>query len=163
MAFLAAVENSALATWVRDSPSLWAFPSIMFFHTVGLALLVGLNVAIDLRVLGCARRVPLAPLERFYGLMWLGFWLNVVTGAMLLAAHATTRALDPLFYTKLACIAAAMAALIAIRRVVFGSGIAVVEPLAPRARGLAAASLVLWFGAIAAARVMVYLGQAVTG
>jgi hypothetical protein len=68
-----------------------------------------------------------------------------------------------LFYTKLACIAGAMVALIAVRRAVFGSGLTVVDVPGPRARALAAASLVFWFGAIAAARLMVYLGQAVTG
>jgi hypothetical protein len=163
MTFLAAVENSAVASWVRDSPSLWAYPTIVFFHTVGMALLVGLNVVIDLRLLGCVRRLPIAPLERFYGLMWTGFWTSAVTGVALLAAHATTRAFDPLFYLKMGCIAIAVAVLVLERRVVFRSPAIAAGELPPASRLLAAASLAAWVASIAAARWMVFLGQAISG
>lgn len=162
-AFLATLEASAVATWVRDSPSLWAYPSVVFFHTVGLALLVGLNVAIDLRLLGCARRIPIAPLERLYGPMWAGFWINAVTGVALLLAHATTRAVDPLFYFKMGFIAVAVVDLVVMRRVIFRGPAVGAGRVPPFGRVLAATSILAWLGAIAAARFMVYLGQAVTG
>ena len=43
---LANVERTALSVWVRESPSLLAFPFILFLHTLGLAMLAGLNVGI---------------------------------------------------------------------------------------------------------------------
>jgi hypothetical protein len=43
---------------VRESRSIWAYPTILTLHTVGLALLAGLSIAVDLRMLGVARRVP---------------------------------------------------------------------------------------------------------
>ena len=70
MSFLASIENSALAAWVRESSSLLAYPTILFMHTVGLGFLVGLNAAIDFRILGFARKLPLAPMESFYRIMW---------------------------------------------------------------------------------------------
>ena len=54
--FLDWLMNTSIAQWVGMSPSIWAFPTVLVFHTVGLALLVGTNVIIDLRVLGARDR-----------------------------------------------------------------------------------------------------------
>ena len=35
------VEATALSYWLRESPSLWAFPFVLILHTVGLAFFVG--------------------------------------------------------------------------------------------------------------------------
>ena len=49
--FFTWIEMSALSIWLRESPSLWAFPFVLILHTVGLAFLVGAaNVALDVRV-----------------------------------------------------------------------------------------------------------------
>src|SRR5438874_1653917 len=60
MDFLIAVENTALATWIRESPSLLAYAFVLFLHAVGLALVAGFNAAVDLRILGVAPDVPIA-------------------------------------------------------------------------------------------------------
>src|SRR5919204_1705110 len=105
MDFLARLEATSFATWVRESSSLWAYPAILFLHTVGLGFLVGTNVVIALRLLGCASRLPIAPMERFYRVMWLGFWINAASGVALLMADATTKLTNPVFYIKMAFIA----------------------------------------------------------
>ena len=51
MALFVWIEQSALSVWVRESPSLLAFPFILFLHTLGLALLAGISVALDLWLL----------------------------------------------------------------------------------------------------------------
>ena len=43
-----------------------AFPIILILHTVGLAFLVGANVALDARMLGVARGVPLSAMLPFF-------------------------------------------------------------------------------------------------
>ncbi len=48
----AAIESSALSTFLHESPSLRVFPFVLILHTVGLALLVGASLAVDLRILG---------------------------------------------------------------------------------------------------------------
>ncbi len=160
MAFLSMIENSAFCTWVREGSSIFGYYGFLFLHTVGLALLVGFSIVIDLRLLGVARSIPLDPLDRFFPVMWTGFWINAVSGAVLLAADATTKFRSPLFGVKMCLIALATAALIRIRRLVFrGNGI---PSVSPGARALAAASVVLWLGAIAAGRLMAYIG-AVSG
>ena len=59
MEILTSLEHSGVATWIRESPSIWGYPTILTLHTVGLAVLVGANWALDLRLLGVARQIPL--------------------------------------------------------------------------------------------------------
>ena len=155
MSFLLSVENSAFGTWVRESKSLWAYPTILFLHTVGLGFLVGLNAAIDLRIIGFARKVPLAPMEKFYKIMWAAFWVNALSGTALLIADATTKLFNPVFYIKMSFVALAMMNMIALRRRLFrGTSIDV----ARFGRALAITSLIFWGGAITAGRLMAYFG-----
>jgi hypothetical protein len=158
MQFLASLENSAFGAWVRESSSIWAYPTILFLHTVGLGFLVGLNVAIDLRILGCARKLPLEPFERFYRVMWAAFWINALSGTALLVADATTKLTNRVFYIKMGCILFAVITMVLIRRRVFRVPAIDRDALAAAARSLAVASLVLWAGAITAGRLMAYFG-----
>ena len=50
--FLQSIEDSGLSTWLRESESPFAFYFVLLFHTFGLALLVGANTVVDLRILG---------------------------------------------------------------------------------------------------------------
>ena len=153
---LSALEQSTLCTWVRESGSLWAYPGFVFAHTLGMAMVVGLSVVIDLRVLGVARQLPLAPLERFFPFIWAGIWLSVVSGTVLFAAEATNRIASPLFGVKMTLVALAIANTIVLRRVVFrrSDDNAAVPP---RGKALAALSFVLWSAVMVAGRLMTYL------
>ena len=59
---------------------------------------------VDLRVLGFARRLPLAPLERYFPIIWAGFWASAISGAILFAADATSKIVSPLFGVKMLAI-----------------------------------------------------------
>jgi hypothetical protein len=156
-AFLAAVENSALSTWLRESNSIWAYPTVLTLHTLGLALLVGANAALDLRVLGVGKAMALADLRPLVRWMWIGFWVNALSGLVLLGADATTKAAAPMFLLKLALVAVGVVVLKALDRQIYGST-AVPGAVTPAARSLAVASLAIWFVAIAAGRLMAYPG-----
>ena len=88
MSFLTTLESTSFATWLRESNTIWAYPTVLTLHTVGLALLVGAS-ALDL-ALGFAPRIPLR-LSKSFRVMWFGFWLNLITGLMLFAADASTK------------------------------------------------------------------------
>ncbi|HKB14195.1 MAG TPA: hypothetical protein VKD69_26200 [Vicinamibacterales bacterium] len=150
------LENSALGVWTRESPSIWAYPTVLTLHTVGLGVLVGANAIVDFRLLGFAPRLPLAALLPLYRFMWAGFALNAATGVMLFVANATTKAGQPVFYVKLALIAAALVVAALIRPSIERAA-GVPQTAGPRAARLAACSLLLWTGAIAAGRLMAYL------
>lgn len=153
--FAAWLQTSAIATWTRESPSIWAYPTVLMLHTVGLGVLVGANLVIDLRLLGFAPRLPLRALTPLYRFMWTGLAVTAATGALLFASDATTKARQPVFYVKLALIALALVVTAMIRRTVASDARG--DGRDPASRPLAAASLALWAGAITAGRLMAYL------
>jgi hypothetical protein len=156
MELLAAIEGSAFSTWVKEANTLWAYPAILTLHTVGLALLVGANWVLDLRLLGFASGVPLTLMTKSFRIMWIGFWLNAVSGAMLFAGDATTKGATVLFAAKLGMVAVGVILIVLTKRAVYGRGDA--QPSSgPAARALAVASLVVWVAAIAAGRLMAYI------
>ena len=115
MSFLTWLEASPVSTWVNQSDSVFAYPMVLFIHTVGLTLLVGINLAVNLRTVGFAPQIPAGDLQKLYPVMWTGLALSIVSGALLLAAKATTMGVNPAFYVKMACVVAAVA-------IVFGVG-----------------------------------------
>ncbi len=153
---LAAIEGSALATWTRESPSIWAYSTILTLHTFGLAVVAGANAVIDFRLLGIAPRIPVSSLRQLFPIMWWAFALNFATGILLFMADATTKAGQWVFYVKLALI---VLAILVARRVWQSLGQdqpadgRVSSPL----RTLAWCSLILWTGAIVAGRLLAYL------
>jgi hypothetical protein len=155
--FLVWLQQTAIARWVGESPSIWAYPTILTLHTVGLGIVVGVNAIVDLRVLGAAPRMSPAALRGLYPPMWAGFVLNAVTGTLLFAAGAEWTGVKPLFYIKLTLIAAALALAVVIRRSVVAGDARAVQ--GARAKVLAVASLVLWIAAIFAGRYTAYVGS----
>ena len=158
MDFLRAIENAGFSRWVVESSSVFAFPSILLLHTIGMGVVVGINAGIDLRILGFAPAVPLAPLERFLPLFWVGFWVNTVTGIVMLAADATTKAINPDFYVKMAFVFLAVINLSFIKKRVFRDPLIDKVPSSMNAKVLAIMNLVFWLGAITAGRLLAYVG-----
>jgi len=154
MNVLAQLEASAFGAWLRESSSIWAYPAVLTLHTIGLAVLVGANAVLDLRLLGAAPRIPLAPLERLFPVMWAGFWINAASGVALFVADATTKGATTLFLAKLAIVVAGVVVLRRIRTTVYGRGAAAASPTSTVLAGL---SLTLWLLAIVTGRYMAYL------
>jgi hypothetical protein len=153
-AVLVQLEQSGLATWIRESGVLYSYPLILFLHTLGLSTVVGLSSVIDLRLLGVARGIPLESLQRTFGLLWAGLALTAVTGTLLFMSDAVKHGSNPAFYVKLAFVLLAVVALVRVRRRVFGAG--------QGSRLLAAASLGCWFIALSAGRLMAYVSEFVS-
>jgi hypothetical protein len=161
---LAAVESSALSTWINQSTSVLAYPTILLCHTVGLTLLVGVNLAIDLRMLGFAPQIAAREMLKLLPVMWAGLALSVLSGALLLAAKATTMAVNPAFWIKIACITGAVTICVIFSRSLVVANVQDPHRTSGRAsadvRLVAVASVALWLGAITAGRVMAYSGEA---
>jgi hypothetical protein len=154
--FLKSLEETGFSTWLRESNSVFAFYFILLFHTFGLALLVGANVFVDLRILGVAANLPLAPLKRFFSIMWVGFTLNVITGILLVIAYPTKALTNPVFYLKLACIAIAVILMQKTYTRVFGDAGLSEASAEANGKTLAKWSLVSWTAAITAGRLLAY-------
>jgi len=144
MPFLQWVESTWVSTTLRDSPNIFLYPTILAFHTLGLAFFVGISSAIALRVLGVAPEVPLEPFKKLLPIMWIGFFFNAASGTLLLLIEPTKFLTMFDFYVKIAAIAAAV---YCNRRLYQGNY---------RSKGLAVAILFLWAAAITAGRLTAY-------
>ncbi len=60
----------------------WVWPLCEVAHFVGLSLLVGIVGMFDLRLLGVAKQLPVAPLRRLLPWAVLGFALCLASGAV---------------------------------------------------------------------------------
>jgi hypothetical protein len=146
-----------LSRWIREGGTLTGYPLILFLHTMGMGVLVGLNATIDLRIVGFAPRIPIKALERTYPLMWAGFAVNLTTGSLLFISDAVKHFSNPVFFVKLAFIAVALVLLKQIRRRVFQDPRLDKTPVLKSWKIMAVASLSCWFFAITAGRLMAYL------
>jgi hypothetical protein len=157
-AFFTWLEATSIATWTRTSPSIWAYPTILTLHTVGLGIVVGASAVIDLRLLGYGRRIALPTLLPLFRIIWWAFALNAASGIVLFMSEATTKGKQPVFFIKLTLIALAVVTTALMTRLMTPSASAD-DVAAPGARGksMAIASLLLWAGAITAGRLMAYL------
>jgi len=158
MDFFKALEESGFGTWVRTSNSLFAFPGILFCHTLGMALIAGVSGVIILRVLGMASTFPLEAMDRLFPYMWAGFCLNAVSGVMLFIPEASTKGISPVFYTKMAFIAGAIVLMNVIRSRVLRKPAAYKAALGMNVKILAWAALLCWLGAITSGRLLAYVG-----
>jgi hypothetical protein len=156
--FLGALEGSALAREMRGS--LWLYPIVEVGHITGLAALVGSVSAMDLRLLGFARSLPVLALGRFLlRWAWLGFALVVPTGFAMFATHATEFARNPAFLLKLLLLAVAALNAATFHLSVYRTAIDWNRDApTPAAAKLAALfSLALWLGVIACGRMIAYV------
>ena len=85
--------------FVRDTP--WAWTSAETIHFVGLTLLVGVLLLINMRMLGFMKQVPFEALDRLLPWAMLGFAINTMTGMLFFAASANSYVGNPAFYWKL--------------------------------------------------------------
>ena len=151
-----AIEETGLSIWIRESDSVFSFWFILSMHAIGMGLLVGASVLIGLRILGFAPDLPLAPLERFYRFIWVGFWIQAVSGILLLIGYPTKSLTNPLFYVKLTLIGLAMASMQMLRNRVFADSSLSESAMMAKGRVFAVSSLIFWVGAITAGRLLAY-------
>ena len=154
--FFMLLEQSGISVWVRESPSLLAFPTVISLHAVGMGLVAGGNAAMDLRILGFAQGIPISSLERFVPVIRFGFWLNAISGLLLLLAYPTKALTNPVFYLKLLFIALALVDTLLIRKQIIYKAVAPDASVATKGKILAAVSLALWAGAIISGRLLAY-------
>lgn len=108
LSFLIWLEGTAPSIWIRETPSILAFPFILYLHTLGLALIAGLSSGVALAIIGFPGSARLSPLFRLFPLMWIGLGINVLSGIALLMAYPAKALTNPVFYIKLVAVAGAV-------------------------------------------------------
>jgi len=157
--FLNSIEQSGLSIWIRESGSIWSFPTVLLLHTLGMSIVAGGSAVVDLVLLGFwPWKMPVRPLDKYFPLIWAGFGLNAVTGTLLLMIDATAKLTNWDFYVKMAFIFAGVVVLYRMRKTVFADP-AIDQGVVPAsAKSLAWVSLICWFVAITAGRLLAYVG-----
>jgi len=146
-----AVDASSLGAVLRQST--WMFAAMEVAHLLGLALLLGTTLAVDLRLLGAALRdQPVAAVaEGTRRWNTAGLLVMVGSGALLAAAEPLKLAASPPFAIKMALLGAAILYTYTVQRLI-------VRRPTPAfvARASAIVSLTLWFGVALAGRTIAF-------
>jgi hypothetical protein len=142
---------------MRESPSVWAFPTVLTVHTTGMAVLVGASWLLDLRLLGISNRnTPLSAFRWVFPAIAVGLVLNLVTGVLLFIKNATTWGVAVPFFVKMLLVVVSVVLLLPIRKYTLASNGGNVE-VGVNVRLLAIASILAWTAAVTAGRMLAYL------
>jgi hypothetical protein len=157
MDFFVWLEHTTIADAIRTTR--WMYPTIETSHYIGLSLLVGGIMLIDLRVLGFARTLPLKSMIGLLPFVWVGFIINVISGSLLFIYGATAFGVNHAFWLKMTfMVFAGLNALafdVAVRRSKFDWVTADRPP--PHVKTFATLSFVLWLCVVTTGRWMAYL------
>jgi hypothetical protein len=156
MGFLEWLQSTWLGVLVAES--LWGYPIFETIHTLGMAMMIGSLGLINLRVLGYKPELRLLDIHQLLPLAWIGFTLNAISGTALFTSDAVYFWGKYTFRIKMILIilGGINAALLGQR--VFREA-AAGTPALPTAAGtkwIAFLSLVFWFGAVIAGRLIAY-------
>ena len=141
--------------------SYWVWPAAEAVHFLGLALSLGVLLAINLRILGMLRQVPFADVHRLLPWGMLGFGANLITGMFFFIGQpAQYTASDP-FYWKVAFLMIAGANFLYLT--VFGRPWHETTKerfdAGPADKAMAIISLTSWLGVLYAGRMLPFLGK----
>ncbi len=158
LAALTALQEMALPSALRASR--WVYPMVNTGHILGLALLFGAILPLDLRLIGLWPALPMRLLNRvLLPVALCGLALSLTTGALLFSVHAAKYAATPLFQAKMLLILAALAnALLLLRSADWT--LALLRDLAYGSRRLqldGALSVLLWLAVIFCGRFIAYI------
>jgi hypothetical protein len=143
----AAVQASAVAEFLRGSR--WTYPAVNAAHILGIALLVGAVVPMDLRLIGVWRGdMPLRPVLRLLRPMAaFGAVLALATGVLLFSVQAQDYVAMRLFAVKLALVAVGL-----VHALAWGRGLG--SAARGRQRLAGAVSLTVWLAVLVCGRML---------
>lgn len=143
-------NDTAIGSGIRDS--LWLFPVIEVFHLLGMAVLGGAVLLVDLRLLGLGLTGVPVPRLAAAAAPWRTASLVVaaVSGVLLFVSEATKCYGNPAFWLKMACLVLALLFTGFVRT--RWTRDAPTAPSAASSRAVALISLSLWLGVGVAGR-----------
>jgi hypothetical protein len=152
-ALVTALETSSLSEWLRFSR--WGYAAINTTHVLGLAVLVGAILPLDLRLVGLWRSVDLLVLARvLVPVAAGGLAVAAAAGLLLFMTRPAEYAGTGLFLIKLLLVAGGTVHALALH---YGPGLARTSPAHRRLAGLL--SLTFWTGALVCGRLLAFVGD----
>ena len=156
LAYLA--DGSPINIWIQDT--YWLWPVMEIIHFLGLALLFGGLLVVDLRMAGHLRGVTPVSTHQLLPLVLLGFALNLITGILFFFGDPGRYSINIGFQLKMVLIGlAGLNALFYHWRVSPMLVTSDETTTPPRlARCVAYVSLACWFGVLLTGRLIPYVG-----
>jgi hypothetical protein len=143
------IEDSQVGIFIRES--LWGYPIVLSSHAVGMATVMGVAVALNLRVLGFANKLSIVAFEKIFIIGWVGFIINLLSGLILFCGSSSRYFFQGSFQLKMGFILVGGVLMkVIMNRVRAGQD-------ETTTKILAAISLASWFGGVITGRLMAYL------
>ena len=156
--FAFSIVDSSLTEWIQLS--YWLWPVLEIIHFIGLSLLLGGLIVVDLRMAGHFRALNPAATHKLLPLVLVGFGLNLTTGVLFFYGDPLRYSVNIGFQIKMVLITlAGLNALLyywTIKPVM-----ATCDPHAdspPIAKFVAYVSLSIWTGVLLCGRLIPYVG-----
>lgn len=157
MALLSWMESTAYSEWIVAGLVGW--PLMLSMHAVGLAIVVGIVLVLNFRMLGFFRPIPYVAISDLMTYAWIGIALNVFSGFSLFMAQATFYVTNFPFLTKISFVILGIANVYYTQKVlrreaaVWDTSDAVPQISVV----LAGTSLIFWVLAVVGGRLIAYL------
>jgi hypothetical protein len=149
--------TASLASFVNATPGVWTTSETL--HFMGLCLLFGAVLVINLRMLGMMRSVSFADLHGLLPVGIVGFVINLVTGMLFFIAIPEQYTQNIAFQWKMILLVPAAVSLLYLTASedVWAVGSGDDAPLV--AKLIAAGSIVVWIGVLYFGRMLPYIGN----
>lgn len=163
---LEGIENTAIPTWINEGYILDTFDVyyvLLAFHSLGMAIVVGICFIISARVLGYGQAFPLAEAARLLPMGWYGFALNLMSGLLLFIAKARLELVTIVYDLKMLMVIAACVTMVMLGRVMRSveavpqADGTFAESVPAQARLLAVTCSLFWLMAVAAGRLIAFM------
>jgi hypothetical protein len=157
MGFLSWLEGTAYSQWIVAG--LLGWPLMLSMHAIGLAAIVGIMFAINLRMLGLFKPIPYTGLGALLRFGWVGIAVNAFSGLSLFMAQATFYVTSVPFLFKITFVILGIANLHVTQRVLRQEAESWQETGVISRTGtlLAASSIAFWTLAVVFGRLIAYL------
>jgi hypothetical protein len=160
------LESTWLSTWAREGDFIWtgfsSFYVLLGFHSIGMAMVVGVCLVLSLRLFGYFNMLPLQAAFRLMPLAWWGFLVNLLSGIILFIGQPRRELLTITFDLKIIMIVLACITMLMMQRairnveVVANADGTAVEVVPDAARTMALMANLFWLGAIISGRLIGY-------
>ncbi|MYF70328.1 MAG: hypothetical protein F4053_02445 [Proteobacteria bacterium] len=157
MNFLEFLESTAFSEWVLIS--MLGFPTLIAFHSIGMAVAAGLTIVVTLHLYRFFPGIPESKLPGILRIAMWGFMLNLVTGLAIFVPRGTEYITNITFLVKMLLVLISAAILVWLKshftNIANGFGDVYASV---RARSLSLVCSATWIGGIVTGRLIAYVG-----
>lgn len=155
---ISSMSGELIKAAVTDSTTIWAACEAL--HFMGLAILFGMVLLIDLRILGFLKSVSFESIHKLLPYAVAAYAVNLATGMTFFIAAAGQYVGNPVFFWKVGLLLMAVANLVYFTVVDDSWSLKAGDDAPGRTKLAAVSALVLWIGVMYAGRMLPFIGNA---